>query len=456
MPLPVAAQDARLGPPQGRGVDDRTGQTAIDLRIGFGSAQLLQQDQAVRPGQVEDAVGQTEVAVFLGQGIDSGTRLGNSGDDIDPHGFIRLQKNGLADADDRIEDGALAVGKGLVAVQGRGGCERPLAADEPQTIGFVGRLADRGAPHRHHMRHPRGAFFGRTRTARGVDRLTAVDQLGLHEQIAERRMGFVLRLRRQHDLGIAGDLDGPRRLRTVGQRHTPQFDVVLGRDADLGVGLELAVAAAELGPGLCEDRFIALGGPGRWLPGARPHRAGFHIADVAEAAIAVARRILAPTRDRQIAPAAVPAAGAGHDHVVAAVGQQMGVHRRAAGIGEHAHRARLFGRSGSRGPRFAGVRKDRRAGLGNAFLQQQIGRPQHGIGQEAALHGLVEQHVGQRQQTHAFVMRHELPQGDTIRAGRTPRRREVDRFVESASALLAIGRQSFQVAASRLGCHHQR
>ena len=90
----------------------------------------------------------------------------------------------------------------------------------------------------------------------------------------------------------------------------------------------------------------------------------------------------------------------------------MGFHRRAVGIGEHAHGAGFFRRSEARGAGFARVRKDRRGRLGNAFLQQQVGRPQHGIGQKAALHRLVEQHVRQRQQAHAFVVRHELPHGD--------------------------------------------
>ena len=139
---------------------------------------------------------------------------------------------------------------GRLAIQGRRRRERPMPADEPHAIGFVRRLAHGRAPHGHHVRHPRGLLFGRARTARAIDRLTAWNQFGLHKQIAERRMGFVLRLRRQHHFGIAGDFDRARRLRAVRQRHASQFDVVFGRDADLGVGFDLVVACGETQPGL--------------------------------------------------------------------------------------------------------------------------------------------------------------------------------------------------------------
>ena len=127
LPPPIAAEDARLGPAQRRGINDRAGQAAIDLRIRFGSAQLLQQDLAVRPGEVEDAIGQAGIAVLLGQRFDAGARLGDAGDDVDPHGLIRLQQHRLADANDRIEDRPFAVGKGRLAIECRGGRERPAA-----------------------------------------------------------------------------------------------------------------------------------------------------------------------------------------------------------------------------------------------------------------------------------------------------------------------------------------
>ena len=136
-----------------------------------------------------------------------------------------------------------------------------------------------GAPHRHHVRHPRRPLFGRARPARAINRLTAANQLGLHEQIAECRMRLVLGLRRQDDLRIAGDLDGARRLRAIRQRHASQFNVILGRDTNLGVRFDLVVGAAELSPRLREDRLIASwrassSAARRWTTARRcPHRA---------------------------------------------------------------------------------------------------------------------------------------------------------------------------------------
>ena len=67
LPAAVADQHAGLGPAQRRGIDDRAGQAAVDLRIGFGGVELPQQDLAVRPGQLEDAIGQARVVILLRQ-----------------------------------------------------------------------------------------------------------------------------------------------------------------------------------------------------------------------------------------------------------------------------------------------------------------------------------------------------------------------------------------------------
>ena len=61
LPAPVADQHAGLRAAQRRGVDDRARQPAVHLGIGLGGVELPQQDLAVRPGQLEDAVGQARV-----------------------------------------------------------------------------------------------------------------------------------------------------------------------------------------------------------------------------------------------------------------------------------------------------------------------------------------------------------------------------------------------------------
>ena len=63
-----------------------------------------------------------------------------------------------------------------------------------------------------------------------------------------------------------------------------ELDVVLGRDADFDVGVDVAVAAAELGAALREDRLVALGAAQRRLVGYGPEPPRGHVADVAERA----------------------------------------------------------------------------------------------------------------------------------------------------------------------------
>ena len=114
-----------------------------------------------------------------------------------------------------------------------------------------------------------------------------------------------------------------RDVRMVGEGHAPQLDVVLRRDADFGVDFQAGMALAKLGARLREDGFVALGGAPARLMGGGPEFPGLHIAQIDKSAPAIARGILAPAGDRQVAPAAVAAAGAADHDVIAAVGQQV-------------------------------------------------------------------------------------------------------------------------------------
>ena len=106
--------------------------------------------------------------------------------------------------------------------------------------------------HGHQVEHPRWRLVSADR-GRRVQRIACrlAQELGLHEQVAERRVRSVGRGGREDDLGVARHLDRARRRATrLVMRDAAQLDVVLGRDADLGVRVDVAVAAAELGAGL--------------------------------------------------------------------------------------------------------------------------------------------------------------------------------------------------------------
>ena len=72
---------------------------------------MPQDDLAVRPGQLEDAIGQPRVVVFLHQAPGRLARLGDAGDDVDAGRFIRRELDGAADGDDRVEHRPFAVGQ---------------------------------------------------------------------------------------------------------------------------------------------------------------------------------------------------------------------------------------------------------------------------------------------------------------------------------------------------------
>ena len=358
------------------------------------------------------------VAVLADQLQAAVALLGGAGDEVDGGRLFRFQRDAAADRHDRVEHRAFAVGQlRLLAIEHLRFGRAAAAADEPRAVGLVGDRVDVGVVHRQQVEHPRHMLVGRARTARAHDRLQLLHQFGLHEQLAEGGVQRVGDRRRQHHLGVAGQLDRAARAAAVGDARAAQFDVVFRRHHDLGVRVELAFAHAELGARVGEDRLELLGLPLRGLVRGGPAVAAGDVAQVAEHAPVVARDVLVPARQRQLAAPAVAAAGAAQHHVVAAVRQQLHGRARAVGVGEHAQ-AR-FGRLQA-AVQFgeAGRVQILGRGLRHAFLQQQAGGLELRVGFEAPLHRPAEQRIAQRQQAHALVVRHELPHQRRVLAQR--------------------------------------
>ena len=220
--------------------------------------------------------------------------------------------------------------------------------------------------------------------------------------------------------------------------------------------IEPRVLLPELRPRLREDGFGGLGRAQGGLIGGRPELARPHIAEIDKGAPAIARGILPPTGDRQLAPAAVAAAGTRDGHMVAAVGQQMHFGGRWRRVGEDAHHA--FAAAGEHLRRFRRQVFDEhaRGGLGHPLLQQQVRGLEHRTGQEPPLQGPVVQDVHQGQQAHALMVHHEGPDGGARFVGSQPRRRVVDRLIEPIGTGASLGRQALEVLACGDGCDHQR
>ena len=234
-----------------------------------------------------------------------------------------MDDDALADRDHRIEHRAIRIGKRAGLVESRRVGGGAAAADEFRPIGLVGRVARRCALSRHQVEHPWRLLAVCARAARAEDGLRLAENLGLHKKIAERRVREIGVQRSDDDFRVTGQLDGAGPACTIRQRHAAHFDVILRRHGDFRVCINVVVAAAKFGAALHKDRLVFIRRMPRRLIGRRPGRAARNVTQIAEGAPPVARGILAPTRDRQVFPPAIPAAGIGDHHVIAAIGQQM-------------------------------------------------------------------------------------------------------------------------------------
>ena len=188
LPAPVAHEHAAVGAQRGMGVDDRAGQASVELRVGLAGVDLAQHHLGVGPGQFEDAVGEAPILVFLDQAQGRVAAVADAVDQVDVGRLLRLEGDPAADRHDRIQHRALAAGQrpGIVHRLGRG--DAAAAADEARAVGLVGKLADVGVVHGHQVKHPGRRLVARAGPAGAEDGLARRDDLGLHEQIAERRM----------------------------------------------------------------------------------------------------------------------------------------------------------------------------------------------------------------------------------------------------------------------------
>ena len=155
-------------------------------------------------------------------------------------------------------------------------------------------------------------------------------------------------------------------------------------------------------------------------------------AHIEKAAMRVAQRIVAPARDADAAPAAPAGTVGAQAHAVAPVRQQMRrVQRHLAG-GHFAQQARRAPLQGLR--RRARRRRIQHRHLARCALVQQRGhRLDVRVGHAPALRHAAQQHVGQRHDAHALVVRHEGAHRREQLGARAPYRAEVERFDEAVA-----------------------
>ena len=149
------------------------------------------------------------------------------------------------------------------------------------------------------------------------------DDLGFDKQFAECRVCRIGGRRCEHDFRVARDVEHPASGTTVGDADPAQLDVVFRRNGDHGMRLDTVVDAMKGREPDCERCLVGVGSPQCRLMRGRPDDPVGHIADITEGAPVVAGGVFSPTRDREVVPAAVAAAGAREHDVVPAVRQQL-------------------------------------------------------------------------------------------------------------------------------------
>ena len=115
----------------------------------------------------------------------------------------------------------------------------------------------------------------------------------------------------------------PGREPEIAQRQPPDLGVVLRRYDHFERRLDRAVLPDDADAILMERDFVARRlDADRLVPGG-PHATVARVAQIHEAAVIVAGRVLAPARDADVAPLTVAGACRRHHHGVTAVGQQL-------------------------------------------------------------------------------------------------------------------------------------
>src|SRR5512144_1336350 len=158
------------------------------------------------------------------------------------------------------------------------------------------------------MKHPRRLLAGGAWPAVAENRLPLADDLGLNEEIAERRMNRVRSRHSEDDFSVACDVEDSGSPGAVGNLEPAQFDVIRRGNRNFRMSVDLLFVTAEFHPRLRKHRLIT----GRWrerrLICGGPELPARHVADVAKCPPIVAGAVFTPARDRQVFPSTVPAA----------------------------------------------------------------------------------------------------------------------------------------------------
>ena len=208
----LAISVAGVGAQRGVRVEHRAREAAVELRVGLGGVELAQRHLAVGPRQLEHAVGEMAVLVLVDEREARVARLGRrrrpcrwspicSGSSVMRQ---RIATIGSSTEPCAARERRVAASRaGAASVRPRP-MKRARSVSYDDVADVARRARPSGGTSTARARRPSAAGACRGSPARSRD------DLGLHEQVAERRVQRVGRRRREHDLGVAGDLDRAR------------------------------------------------------------------------------------------------------------------------------------------------------------------------------------------------------------------------------------------------------
>ena len=259
---------------------------------------------------------------------------------------------------------------------------------------------------------------------------------------------------REHHLAIAGDLQGPRGVAVVDERDAPHLRGIVGHDRHLGASLDAVVSTVKRHAIGREKRMVPLGRRTHGLVRRRPDLSSVDVLHIAELAGVIRGAVRAPPRDIEIAVAAVAAAGvAEHDRVRQAP-EERHVGPRCIGRVDLAHDGSLERRIGKRilGARFARGMKHELPW--NPLVQQQRRGAHQRVGVKPAGPDVAGERVGERDQRHPHVVRHEIAHDRVALAGVGTR--VIERVVEAEVAQRALLLEGREVRERLLRRHGER
>src|SRR3989304_8337996 len=96
------------------------------------------------------------------------------------------------------------------------------------------------------MEHPLCLLLQGAGTAGAEDRLPMVDDLGLNKKIAEGRMQCIRSRRCKNYFRVTRDIDLSARPGAIDDSNSAQFNIIFGRNGDLGMGDKGVGPAAKL------------------------------------------------------------------------------------------------------------------------------------------------------------------------------------------------------------------